>query len=71
MEKTEEKHPCYIGSVKANVGHLGAGAGAVGFMKAVLALKKGIIPPQANLKKLMRKIDWATAGIKVPFKAIN
>jgi 6-methylsalicylic acid synthase len=61
--------PCYIGSVKPNVGHLEAGAGAVGFTKAVLALKHGVIPPQANLKTLNEKIDWATAGVQVPFEA--
>ncbi|KAH8585959.1 polyketide syntase 2 [Bisporella sp. PMI_857] len=61
--------PCYLGSVKPNVGHLEAGAGAVGFMKAVLALNKGVIPPQANLKKLNEKIDWAASGIQVPFEA--
>lgn len=60
--------PCFVGSVKPNVGHLEAGAGAVGFMKAVLAMKKGIIPPQANLKNLNTKIDWNTAGIQVPFE---
>lgn len=58
--------PCFIGSVKANVGHLEAGAGGVGFMKAVLALKHGIIPPQANLKTLNQKIDWENGGIRVP-----
>ncbi|KAG4433787.1 hypothetical protein IFR05_010726 [Cadophora sp. M221] len=58
--------PCYIGSVKPNVGHLEAGAGGVGFIKAVLALRNGIIPPQANLKSLNQKIDWANAGIKIP-----
>jgi 6-methylsalicylic acid synthase len=67
----QEMSSCYIGSVKPNVGHLEAGAGAVGFMKAVLALNKGIIPPQANLKKLNEKIDWATAGIRVPFEATS
>lgn len=61
--------PCYIGSVKPNVGHLEAGAGAVGFMKTVLALKKGIIPPQANLKILNKKIDWAASGIQIPFES--
>jgi 6-methylsalicylic acid synthase len=61
--------PCYIGSVKPNVGHLEAGAGAVGFMKAVLALNKAVIPPQANLKKLNEKIDWAASGIQIPFEA--
>ncbi|KAK0109407.1 hypothetical protein ONS95_002105 [Cadophora gregata] len=62
--------PCYIGSVKPNVGHLEAGAGGVGFIKAVLALRHGVIPPQANLKSLNHKIDWANAGIKVPQEII-
>ena len=59
---------CYLGSIKPNIGHLEAGAGAMGFMKAVMAVKNGIIPPQANLNELNQKIDWKTAGIKVPFE---
>lgn len=61
--------PCYIGSIKPNIGHLEAGAGGMGFQKAVLAMNRGIIPPQANLKNLNTKIDWSKAGIKVPFEA--
>lgn len=56
---------CYIGSIKPNVGHLEAGAGAMGFMKAVMAVSNGIIPPQANLNKLNSKIDWNEAGVQV------
>ncbi len=63
--------PCYIGSVKANVGHLEAGAGAVGFIKAVMALKSGIIPPQANLITPNKKIDWHSAGLHVSTKALD
>ncbi|KAL8677089.1 MAG: hypothetical protein Q9186_006448 [Xanthomendoza sp. 1 TL-2023] len=61
--------PCYIGSIKPNIGHLEAGAGGMGFMKAILAINKGIIPPQANLKNLNNKVDWSKAGIRVPFEA--
>lgn len=61
---------CYIGSIKPNIGHLEAGAGAMGFMKAVLALKNGSIPPQANLVNPNQKIDWDTAGIKVPSESV-
>ena len=57
--------PVFIGSVKPNVGHLEAGAGAVGFIKAAMAMKKGVLPPQASLKKLNSKIDWEKAGVKV------
>ena len=65
------EHPCFVGSVKANIGHLEAGAGAVGFMKAVMAIQSGRIPPQANLKTLNKKIDWANAGITVPTEALD
>ena len=57
---------CYIGSVKPNVGHLEAGAGAVSFMKAVLSIQKRIIPPQPNLQTLNIEIDWERSGLTVP-----
>ena len=40
--------PCFIGSVKTNIGHTDAAAGVVGFVKAVLALERGLIPPSLN-----------------------
>ena len=57
--------PCYVGSIKPNIGHLEAGAGVMGFIKSVLAIRYGQIPPQANLDELNRKIDWETSGIRV------
>ena len=57
--------PCYVGSIKPNIGHLEAGAGVMGFIKTVLAIRYGQIPPQANLNQLNRKIDWETSGIQV------
>ena len=57
--------PCYIGSVKPNIGHLEAGAGAIGFMKAILALQKATLPPQANLTTLNSKVNWDKSGVRV------
>ena len=57
--------PCYIGSIKPNVGHLEAAAGAIGFVKAVLSVHKGVIAPQALLNKLNTKVDWANSGLEV------
>ncbi|WP_328647915.1 type I polyketide synthase [Amycolatopsis sp. NBC_00348] len=47
---TRERGFCALGSVKANVGHLDAAAGAVGFARAVLALEHGEIPPSINFE---------------------
>jgi 6-methylsalicylic acid synthase len=57
--------PCYVGSIKPNVGHLEAAAGAIGFVKAVLSVQKGIIAPQALLNKLNTKVDWTTNGLEI------
>ncbi|KAF5860517.1 hypothetical protein ETB97_001417 [Aspergillus alliaceus] len=57
--------PCFIGSVKPNVGHLEAGAGVVGLIKAVLSVQKGILPPQANLQTLNSRMNWDQTGLCV------
>lgn len=63
--------PCYIGSIKPNIGHLEAGAGVMGLIKAVLAIQKGILPPQANLQSLNTRVNWHEAGLRVVQKATD
>ncbi|HYR26827.1 MAG TPA: acyltransferase domain-containing protein, partial [Thermoanaerobaculia bacterium] len=38
-------HPRFIGSIKANVGHTKAAAGIAGLLKAMMAVREGIVPP--------------------------
>ncbi|KAJ4337788.1 hypothetical protein N0V95_008230 [Ascochyta clinopodiicola] len=42
-----------------------AGAGTMGFIKAVQTVHKGILAPQTNLDKLTSKIDRVNSGLKV------
>ncbi|MCC3326467.1 type I polyketide synthase [Nocardia abscessus] len=56
--------PCLIGSSKANVGHLEAGAGIVGLIKATMALKHGVIPAQPNSTP-SKAIPWTKSGLRV------
>ncbi len=43
--ETDDVGICALGSVKTNVGHLQIASGIVGFMKAALAVRHGIVPP--------------------------
>jgi amino acid adenylation domain-containing protein len=45
-----EKGTIAVGSVKTNVGHLDAAAGAAGFIKTVMALKHRRIPPSLHFE---------------------
>ncbi len=42
---------CALGSVKGNVGHLDAAAGAASLIKAALALESGVIPPTPHFQR--------------------
>ncbi len=48
-----------LGSVKSNIGHLKAGAGAAGLLKAVLALHHKVFPPTVNAERPNPAIDFA------------
>lgn len=57
-QSTDRTGYCPIGSVKSNVGHLDAGAGATGFLKCVLALRDGVIPPSLHYESPNPQIDF-------------
>ncbi|EGQ8545500.1 hypothetical protein GOZ70_20305 [Vibrio parahaemolyticus] len=44
----QSSSPCYLSSVKANIGHLGVASGLAGLIKASLALDQRKLPPQIN-----------------------
>lgn len=56
-----------LGSVKSNIGHLKAGAGAAGLLKATLALHHRLMPPTLNVGQPNPNIDFA----RTPFYLLN
>jgi len=56
---------CFVGSVKANIGHLEAAAGIAGIIKSVLCLKYNAIPGLAGFAKLNKKIDACRSALEI------
>ncbi len=55
--QTAERGICALGAVKANLGHLAGAAGIAGFIKAMLAVEHGEIPPHATFTRPHPQID--------------
>lgn len=66
MEGREANQPCWIGSVKTNIGHLEAAAGIAALIKVVLSLQHGEIPPHLHLKELNPYIKIKNTPIQIP-----
>ncbi|MEZ4740701.1 MAG: type I polyketide synthase, partial [Flavobacteriales bacterium] len=56
---------CAIGSIKSNIGHLTAAAGAAGVMKTALALREGTIPASLGFETPNPSIDFANSPFTV------
>lgn len=56
---------CALGSVKSNIGHLTAAAGAAGVIKTALALQQEQIPASIGFEKPNPAIDFANSPFKV------
>ncbi|MBO4206786.1 AMP-binding protein [Micromonospora echinofusca] len=59
---------CALGSIKTNIGHLDAGAGVAGLIKAVLAVRHGVIPPNLHFTRPHPEVELDGGPFHVPTK---
>jgi amino acid adenylation domain-containing protein len=70
-QTTNQTGFCAIGSVKTNIGHLDAGAGVAGVVKAVLALRHRQLPASLNFEKPNPEIDFANSPFYVNSRLVE
>jgi acyl-CoA synthetase (AMP-forming)/AMP-acid ligase II/3-oxoacyl-(acyl-carrier-protein) synthase len=69
--KVEGKGKCFVGSVKANIGHLEAAAGIAGILKIALMFENRMISPHINLDELNPKIQLEGTRIEIPREPLS
>ncbi len=60
---------CFLGSIKANIGHTMSAAGVAGFMKTCLMLHEGVIPPQAAVTTINPKLELDRSPFRISDRA--
>ncbi|TWU43963.1 Phthioceranic/hydroxyphthioceranic acid synthase [Novipirellula aureliae] len=68
LQGSQRSSPCYLGSVKTNIGHLEAGAGIASVLKVALAMRHRTIPKHLHFKSLNPAIQFAENHLQLPLE---
>ncbi len=63
--ETEPGAGALLGSVKSNVGHSLAAAGALGLAKVIVSAEHGAVPPTLHAGEASPEIEWDTQGLRL------
>ncbi|HEX7662840.1 MAG TPA: beta-ketoacyl synthase N-terminal-like domain-containing protein [Pseudonocardiaceae bacterium] len=63
--RTADAEKLWVGSIKANIGHLDAAAGVTGLVKVLMMMKHGVIPQQINYRSPNPNFNFEANGVGV------